>query len=205
MPFFSESQVCTAIKRLYVHEQIYEDVIQALKGVAEKMPMGNGMQEGVVLGPIQNKPQYDRVTSLIADCEANGYGLITGYQPDEPDGLFIPVTLIDNPPEGSRIVQEEQFGPILPLLQWSDEADVIARANASEYGLAGTIWTKDIDRALRIASQLETGTVWINEALAAHPHATFGGHKQSGLGAENGVAGLLEYTNPQTITVRLAI
>jgi acyl-CoA reductase-like NAD-dependent aldehyde dehydrogenase len=200
--FTNSGQVCIATKRAYVHEAIYDAFRDAMVEIAKTVPMGNGKDPANALGPIQNKPQYDRVTSLIADCEANGYGLITGYQPDEPDGLFIPVTLIDNPPEGSRIVQEEQFGPILPLLQWSDEADVIARANASEYGLAGTIWTKDTDRALRIASQLETGTVWINEALAAHPHATFGGHKQSGLGAENGVAGLLEYTNPQTISVR---
>jgi acyl-CoA reductase-like NAD-dependent aldehyde dehydrogenase len=201
--FTNSGQVCIATKRAYVHEAIYDAFRDAMVEIAKSVPMGNGKNHGNALGPVQNKPQYDRVKSLVADCEANGYGLTTGYQPDEPDGLFIPVTLIDNPPEHSRIVQEEQFGPVLPLLRWSDEADVIARANASEYGLAGTIWTKDIERARRIASRLETGTVWINEALAPHPHATFGGHKQSGIGAENGVTGLLEYTNPQTITVRI--
>jgi hypothetical protein len=166
------------------------------------LEISDASSKGSALGPINNKPQYDRVKSLIADCEANGYAMSTGYQPEEKDGYFIPVTLVDNPPEDSRIVVEEQFGPVLPLLRWSDEADVIARANNSEYGLGGTIWTNDYEAALRIAPQLETGSVWINEAMAAHPHAAFGGHKQSGLGSENGVDGLLEYTNPQTITVR---
>ncbi len=200
--FTNSGQVCIATKRAYVHDSIYDSFKSAITEIAKNVPMGDGSKQGTALGPIQNKAQYDRVKSLIEDSKANGYAMTQGYQPDETDGLFIPVTLIDNPPEDSRIVREEQFGPVLPLLRWTDEADVIARANDSEYGLGGTIWTKDIDAALRIAPQLETGSVWINEAMAAHPHAAFGGHKQSGLGSENGVDGLLEYTNPQTITVR---
>ncbi len=200
--FTNSGQVCIATKRAYVHDSVYDSFKAAITEIAKNVPMGDGSKQGSALGPINNKPQYDRVKNLIADCETNGYPMTQGYQPEEKDGYFIPVTLVDNPPENSRIVQEEQFGPVLPLLRWSDEADVIARANNSEYGLGGTIWTNDYDAALRIAPQLETGSVWINEAMAAHPHAAFGGHKQSGLGSENGVDGLLEYTNPQTITVR---
>jgi acyl-CoA reductase-like NAD-dependent aldehyde dehydrogenase len=203
--FTNSGQVCIATKRAYVHDSIYDSFKDAITEIAKNVPMGDGSKQGSALGPINNKPQYDRVKSLIADCETNGYAMTTGYQPEEKDGLFIPITLVDNPPEDSRIVREEQFGPVLPLLRWTDEADVIARANDSEYGLGGTIWSTDIDAALRIAPQLETGSVWINEAMAAHPHAAFGGHKQSGLGSENGVDGLLEYTNPQTITVRRAV
>jgi acyl-CoA reductase-like NAD-dependent aldehyde dehydrogenase len=203
--FTNSGQVCIATKRAYVHDSVYDSFKSAITEIAKSVPMGDGSKQGTALGPINNKPQYDRVKSLIADCEANGYEMTQGYQPEEKDGYFIPVTLVDNPPEDSRIVVEEQFGPVLPLLRWSDEADVIARANNSEYGLGGTIWTKDIEAALRIAPQLETGSVWINEAMAAHPHAAFGGHKQSGLGSENGVDGLLEYTNPQTITVRKSV
>jgi acyl-CoA reductase-like NAD-dependent aldehyde dehydrogenase len=203
--FTNSGQVCIATKRAYVHDSVYDSFKSAITEIAKNVPMGDGSKQGTALGPINNKPQYDRVKSLIADCEANGYEMTQGYQPEEKDGYFIPVTLVDNPPEDSRIVVEEQFGPVLPLLRWSDEADVIARANNSEYGLGGTIWTKDIEAALRIAPQLETGSVWINEAMAAHPHAAFGGHKQSGLGSENGVDGLLEYTNPQTITVRKSV
>ncbi len=200
--FTNSGQVCIATKRAYVHDSIYDSFKSAITEIARNVPMGDGSKQGTALGPVQNKAQYDRVKDLIEDSRANGHAMTEGYQPDETGGLFIPVTLIDNPPEDSRIVREEQFGPVLPLLRWSDEADVIARANDSEYGLGGTIWTNDIDAALRIAPQLETGSVWINEAMAAHPHAAFGGHKQSGLGSENGVDGLLEYTNPQTITVR---
>jgi acyl-CoA reductase-like NAD-dependent aldehyde dehydrogenase len=200
--FTNSGQVCIATKRAYVHDSVYDAFKTAITAIAKAVPMGDGSKQGIALGPINNKLQYDRVKSLLADCKANDFATITGYQPADSNGYFIPVTLVDNPPESSRIVQEEQFGPVLPLLRWSDEADVIARANASEYGLGGTIWTNDIDAALRIAPQLETGSVWINEAMAAHPHAAFGGHKQSGLGSENGIDGLLEYTNPQTITVR---
>lgn len=200
--FTNSGQVCIATKRAYVHDSIYDSFRDALTQIAKNVPMGDGSKQGNALGPVQNKVQYDRVKSLIEDSRANGYGVTEGYQPEETNGLFIPVTLIDNPPEDSRIVREEQFGPVLPLLRWSNEADVIARANDSEYGLGGSIWTNDIDAALRMAPQLETGSVWINEAMALHPHAAFGGHKQSGIGAENGVDGLLEYTNPQTITVR---
>jgi acyl-CoA reductase-like NAD-dependent aldehyde dehydrogenase len=111
----------------------------------------------------------------------NAYAMTQGYQPEETNGLFIPVTLVDNPPKDSHIVQEEQFGPVFPLLKWNDEADVITGANDNEYGLGSAIWSNDYEAALRIAPQLETGRVWINEAMAAHPHAAFGGHKQSGL------------------------
>ena len=117
-------------------------------------------------------------------------------------GYFIPITLVDNPPDDSRIVKEEQFGPVLPLLRFTDEDEVIARANDSEYGLASTVWTSDEERALRVAARLDAGSVWINEGLALSPFAVFGGHKQSGIGKENGVEGLLEFTNSKTVTLR---
>jgi aldehyde dehydrogenase (NAD+) len=107
--------------------------------------------------------------------------------------------MLDNPPEDSRIVQEEQFGPVLPLIKFSDADQVVARANATEYGLGGSVWGKDEDKALEIAERIASGTVWVNETQHLSPMAAFGGMKQSGLGVEGGVEGLLEYTNTQTI------
>ena len=113
----------------------------------------------------------------------------------------MPITLVDNPPEESRVVAEEPFGPILPLLRWTDEADVIRRANDTPWGLGATVWGQDLEAIQRIGRQLEAGTVWLNEVHQYSPHQVFGGHKQSGIGAENSLHGLAEYTNHQTITL----
>lgn len=202
--FTNSGQICVATKRAYIHADIYEAMRDALANLVRTAVIGNGAHQGTLLGPVQNAQQFRRVQTLLHDCQENDYPLIQGSCPQAADGYYIPLTLVDNPPQKSRIVQEEQFGPILPLIRFTDEAEVIGHANASEYGLAATVWTKDEERALRVASQLEAGSVWINEALALSPFATFGGHKQSGLGKENGLAGLLEYTNAKTITIRRA-
>ncbi|MDR2857684.1 MAG: aldehyde dehydrogenase family protein [Novosphingobium sp.] len=200
--FTNSGQVCVATKRAYVHDAIYDRFLGALTKLAGQVPMGDGAEQGTALGPIQNRLQYDRVRALIDDSRENGHRVIAAGTAPAGTGYFVPVTLIDNPPEDSRIVREEQFGPVLPLLRFSDEEDAVARANASEYGLAATIWTSDEDRALRIADRLDAGSVWINEGLALSPLAVFGGHKQSGVGKENGVPGLLEFTNSRTVTIR---
>ena len=147
----------------------------------------------------QNKRQYDRVVDLIRDAKDKGYQFLTGGESADVPGYFIPVTILDNPPEDSRIVQEEQFGPVLPLMKFDDLDEAVRRANATEFGLGGSVWGGDEDRALEIAQQIASGTVWVNEAQHLSPMAAFGGMKQSGVGVENGVAGLLEYTNTQTI------
>ena len=152
---------------------------------------------------MQNALQFARVAELIDDSKAQGHDFLLGGDIDrDVPGYFIPVTIIGNPPEASRIVQEEPFGPVLPILKFNDLEDVIARANASDYGLAGSIWTKDIALATEVAQRLETGTVWINEVQHLTPFQPFAGHKQSGIGVENGLSGLLEYTVSQTVTVK---
>ena len=198
--FTNSGQVCVATKRAYVHDDIYDVFRDELAKLAQAVPMGDGSQQGTALGPIQNKPQYDRVKGLLADCEANGYRLLQGEAP-QGEGFFVPVTLVDNPPEDSRIVQEEQFGPILPLVRFTDVEDALAKANNTDMGLAGTVWSADTDAAMRIAERMDTGNVWINEGLALSPFAAFGGRKQSGLGVENGIEGLMAYTEPKTFLV----
>ncbi|WP_237748827.1 aldehyde dehydrogenase family protein [Sphingobium sp. ba1] len=203
--FRNSAQICIATKRMYVHEAIYDRLSRAIADYAESVKMGDGSEQGTQLGPVQNKQQYARVIDIIDDCKSSGYRFLTGGDvPTDKPGYFIPVTIIDNPPENSRVVQEEAFGPILPLLRFNDIDDVIAKANASEYGLAGSVWSADTDAALSIAARMETGTVWINEVQHLSPFQAFAGHKQSGLGVENGLGGLLEYTMPQTITVKPA-
>ncbi len=201
--FSNAGQVCIAAKRIYIHEDIYDDLSKAIADYAKTVVVGDGSQQGTGVGPIQNKKQYERVLELIQDAKDNGYKFLTGGDKDPSGtGYYVPITILDNPPEDARIVAEEQFGPVMPLMKFGSVDEVIERANNSEYGLAGAVWTKDTDKGVEIAEQLETGTVWINEFMQLSPFAPFGGHKQSGFGAEYGIDGLKEFTYPQVITVK---
>jgi acyl-CoA reductase-like NAD-dependent aldehyde dehydrogenase len=198
--FYNVGQVCTATKRLYVHEMIYDELRDRMVAHANKMKLGNGAEQGTVFGPVQNRLQYERVCKLLEDAKARGLKLLQG--PEGPrGGYFVPITIVDNPPDDAPVVREEAFGPVLPMLKFKDVSEAIRRANASEYGLAGSVWCRDVQKAVEIANQLETGTVWINESLYLLPSAPFAGHKESGLGVENGVDGLLQYTNPKTVYI----
>lgn len=205
--FSNAGQICIAAKRIYIHEDIYDELSQALAAYAKTVTVGDGSHQGTGIGPIQNKKQFERVCELIQDARDKGYKFLVGG-PDEMGaapsgpGYYVPITIIDNPPEDARIVAEEQFGPIMPLMKFSTEDEVIERANNTNYGLAGAVWTKDTDKGVAIAQQLETGTVWVNEYLHLSPFAPFGGHKQSGFGVEKGEEGLREFTYPQVITVK---
>ena len=201
--FTNAGQICVAAKRIYIHEDIYDELSQAIADYAKTVKVGDGSQQGTGVGPIQNKKQFDRVCELIQDAKDNGYRFLLGGEVDPSGtGYYVPITILDNPPEDARIVAEEQFGPVMPLMKFSTTEEAIARANASEYGLAGAVWTGDPDKGVEVAEQLETGTVWVNEFLHISPLAPFGGHKQSGFGAEYGVEGLKEFTYPQVITVK---
>lgn len=201
--FSNAGQICVAAKRIYIHEDIYDELSTAIAEYAKGVVVGDGAQQGTGVGPIQNKKQFDRVCELIEDAKSNGYKFLVGGDVDPSgSGYYVPITILDNPPEDARIVAEEQFGPVMPLMKFSTEEEVIARANASDYGLAGAVWTGNPDKGVEIAEQLETGTVWVNEYLHLSPFAPFGGHKQSGFGAEYGVEGLKEFTYPQVITVK---
>ncbi|MBB3861648.1 aldehyde dehydrogenase (NAD+) [Novosphingobium hassiacum] len=201
--FTNAGQICVAAKRIYIHEDIYDEMSAAIAEYARTVTVGDGANQGTGVGPIQNKKQFDRVCELIEDAKSNGYKFLVGGNVDPSgSGYYVPITILDNPPEDARIVAEEQFGPVMPLMKFSTDDEVIARANNSDYGLAGAVWTKDTDRGVAIAEQLETGTVWINEFLHLTPFAPFGGHKQSGFGAEYGVEGLQEFTYSQVITIK---
>ena len=193
----NSGQICVAAKRIYVHEDIYDSFLEVFSEIALTVKMGPGQEPGVQLGPVQNKAQYERVKRLAADARDAGYRLIQGEAP-EGQGYFFPVTLVDNPADDAEIVREEQFGPVLPIMKFRDAEEVIARANGTRYGLAGSVWSADVAAAGAIADRLDCGTAWVNTIMDAPPDQPLGGHKESGFGVENGQLGMLEYTTLQT-------
>ena len=199
--FINGGQTCAALKRLYVHEDVYEDVCAALTEYCRNIPMGNGLDENMILGPVQNQMQYNKVKGLVDDAVARGARVLLGANPEEGTGYFYPTTLLADVTDGMPIVDEEQFGPALPIIKYSDIDDVIARANASDNGLGGSIWSTDIAKAKELASRLECGSAWINKHGMIQPNVPFGGVKGSGIGVEFGVDGLKEYTTIQAIYV----
>ncbi|BEP71228.1 MULTISPECIES: aldehyde dehydrogenase family protein [unclassified Variovorax] len=194
--FLNNGQTCAAMKRLYVHASIHDEVCEHLAAFAKQVPMGDGMDEKNVLGPVQNRMQFDKVARLVADAKKKGQ-VLTGGEPGE--GLFFPATIVAGLKNGDALVDEEQFGPALPVIRYTDVEEAIRAANDSENGLGGSVWSKDIEHAKRIASRLECGSVWINKHGAIQPNAPFGGVKASGLGVEFAEEGLKEYTDAQVI------
>ena len=194
--FLNNGQTCAAMKRLYVHASIHDEVCEHLAAFAKQVPMGDGMDEKNVLGPVQNRMQFDKVARLVADAKKKGQ-VLTGGEPGQ--GLFFPATIVAGLKNGDALVDEEQFGPALPIIRYTDVEEAIRAANDSENGLGGSVWSKDIEHAKRIASRLECGSVWINKHGAIQPNAPFGGVKASGLGVEFAEEGLKEYTDAQVI------
>ncbi|WP_077032922.1 aldehyde dehydrogenase family protein [Pelomonas sp. KK5] len=196
--FVNSGQVCVAAKRIYIHEDIYEPLRDRLHALILDAKVGDGAEPGTMFGPIQNEPQYRRVKALFEETRALGCTMLQGA-PVPEHGYFLPLTLVDNPPEDSRVVAEEAFGPIVPLLRFSDIEDVIARANGTAYGLSSSVWSRDLELARAIGLRLDAGTVQINQILQSTPATPLGGHKQSGLGVENGLDGLLAFTQTKAV------
>ncbi|KAH7459281.1 hypothetical protein FOMA001_g20108 [Fusarium oxysporum f. sp. matthiolae] len=199
----NSGQICIAIKRIYIHESIYDELLKELVAEVNKLHVADGMENGAVLGPVQNQLQFDRVKELLADIESQKLNLATGSTGASTlsQGYFIIPTVVDNPPDDSRIVVEEPFGPVFPVLKWKDEEEVLRRANDSPMGLGASIWTRNIEQGEKMAKKLKAGTVWINTHLELQPNIPFGGHKQSGVGAEHGVEGIRSYCNTQAVFV----
>jgi len=197
--FINNGQTCAALKRLYVHDSIYDEVCEKLVSFASKVRTGNGLEPGSHLGPIQNRQQFDRVRRLVDDAKTKGARILCGGVPGEGAGLFYPVTIIADACDGMAVVDEEQFGPVIPVIRYTHVDEAILRANASLNGLGGSVWSDDVPNARSIAARLECGSVWINNHGAIRPDAPFGGVKQSGIGIEFGALGLAECTTIQVI------
>ncbi|MFN3524117.1 MAG: aldehyde dehydrogenase family protein [Phenylobacterium sp.] len=201
--FQNSGQVCIAMKRVYVHESIYDAMCDELAKLAEAAVVGEGLQQGVQMGPLQNKAQYEKVLGYIEAGRKDGK-IIAGGVPHEGKGYFIRPTIVRDIDDGSRLVDEEQFGPVLPLIKIKDGEDALRRANNSSYGLGGSIWSNDLDAAYELATRMDTGTVWINKHADLAPNVPFGGAKMSGIGTELGEAGLAEFTQAHVINMARA-
>jgi len=199
--FHNNGQTCACLKRLYVHESVYEALCAELARLARAVAVGDGMQPENLLGPVQNPQQRAYVDELVADARARGVRILAGGEPVVGAGYFYRPTVIADATDGMRIVDEEQFGPVLPIIKYADIEDAIRRANDNPNGLGGSVWSADPAAAAALARRLECGTAWVNEHGALQPNAPFGGVKQSGLGVEFGSYGLEEYTSLQTLKI----
>jgi acyl-CoA reductase-like NAD-dependent aldehyde dehydrogenase len=198
--FINTGQTCAALKRLYVHDDIYDAVCSELTAVAAAMPMGVGLDENNVLGPLQNRQQFDIVTRLVEAAKASGARVLLGGNPDaDQPGNFYPTTLVADIDNDNPLVAEEQFGPALPIIRYSTVDEAVAKANGLDVGLGASVWSSDPAAAREVASRIQAGTVWINSHGMVNPLIPFGGSKQSGYGLEFGVEGLKALGIPQVI------
>jgi acyl-CoA reductase-like NAD-dependent aldehyde dehydrogenase len=193
-------QVCLAIKRVYVPDALYEAMCAELVSLANDTVVGDGLDAATQMGPLQNKAQFEKVQGFLEDARTNGT-IIAGGKVLDREGYFIAPTIVRDIADDARLVQEEQFGPVLPVLRYSELDDAIARANGTEYGLGGTVWGADSKRAFEVAQRIVSGTVWVNKHLELPPDIPFGGAKQSGFGTEMGQEGLEEFTQSKIINM----
>jgi acyl-CoA reductase-like NAD-dependent aldehyde dehydrogenase len=197
---FLSGQACIAIKRLYVHDSIYDAVCDELGRLARATVVGDGLEEGTQMGPVQNRSQFERVKGFLEDARRHGT-IVAGGDVFEREGYFVRPTIVRDIPDDARLVREEQFGPVLPVLRYSDIDDAIARANDTDFGLGGSVWSSDPERAFGVAARVHAGTVWVNQHLDVGLDTPFGGAKQSGLGVELGREGLEQFTQATIINM----
>jgi acyl-CoA reductase-like NAD-dependent aldehyde dehydrogenase len=199
--FHNNGQTCACLKRLYVHESQYHALCTELARIASEVKVGDGMAPGTDLGPLQNRAQLDIVRNLLEDAREHGAKVLAGGKVREGQGFFFEPTIVAGVTNGVRLVDEEQFGPVLPVIKYGDVDEAVRLANDNPNGLGGSVWSSDVARAIEIGKRLECGSVWINEHGAVQPDAPFGGVKQSGIGVEFGKHGLAEFTTIQTMKI----
>jgi acyl-CoA reductase-like NAD-dependent aldehyde dehydrogenase len=199
--FANCGQICVAIKRLYVPENLYEPMCEALAEIARSTKVGDGLDPESQMGPLQNKMQYEKVLAILADTRKAGARILCGGHALDRPGYFIAPTIVADIQEGTRLVDEEPFGPVLPVIKYRDVDDAIRRANDTRYGLSGSVWTNNLARGAEVAARLEVGTAYVNQHHIPDATVPFGGAKESGLGREYSALGLKSYMEAQVVSV----
>jgi len=194
-------EACTAANRFYVHDSVHDRFAEKLTERMAAMRMGNGLDEGVALGPLVNKEGRDKVVELVDDAVSKGAKVLTGGRLPEGPGFFYPATVLVDVPDGAKMLDEEIFGPVASIQRFSSDDDVIRRANDTEYGLVAYLFTRDMARGLRMSERLDFGMIGLNRGLVSDPAAAFGGMKQSGLGREGAHEGMMEFLESQYVSV----
>ncbi|UGT63078.1 aldehyde dehydrogenase family protein [Nocardia asteroides] len=194
-------QNCSCTSRMYVQRGIFDRVVEGLAGFAQMLPMGGSDDPNSVLGPLISEKQRTRVDSIVKEGVAGGAEVITGGKPLDRRGYFYEATIVTGTTPDMRLIREEIFGPVGSVIPFDDEDEVIAAANDTHYGLAGSIWTENLGRAHRVVNELRAGQVWVNSALASDPSMPICGHKQSGWGGERGKKGLESYFNIKSVYI----
>jgi succinate-semialdehyde dehydrogenase/glutarate-semialdehyde dehydrogenase len=194
-------EACTAANRFYVHEKVHGEFAKKLTDKMAALKMGNGLDDGVALGPLINEAGRDKVIELVDDAVKRGAKILTGGKKPAGPGFFYPATVIDNVPDGAKMLNEEIFGPVASIQTFKSEDEAIRRANDTEYGLVAYLYTKDLSRGMRVSEQLEFGMIGLNRGLVSDPAAPFGGMKQSGIGREGAHEGLMEFLETQYVSV----
>jgi len=201
--FHNTGQACLAIKRVYVEEPIYDKFCDAVAQRVQKMVVGDGMQPGTTIGPLQNEVQFSKARHYLDIAHQDGK-VIAGGHFIAGSGYFIQPTVVRDIEDGSELVDQEQFSPILPIIRVTDAEDALKRVNSTEYGLCGSVWSSDMNRAREFAARIQAGTVWINQHQNIGPDIPTSGAKQSGTGVEWGVYGLEEYTQISVVNEKLS-
>ncbi|MFL4979754.1 MAG: NAD-dependent succinate-semialdehyde dehydrogenase [Xanthobacteraceae bacterium] len=194
-------EACTAANRFYVHEKVHDAFAQKLTQRMAALKMGNGLDDGVALGPLVNAETRDKVKSLVEDAVGKGAKVMTGGKPENGKGFFYPATVLSHVPENANMVREEIFGPVAALQTFKSEEEVIAKANDTEYGLIAYLYTGDVGRGMRVSEKLDFGMIGLNRGLVSDPAAPFGGMKQSGIGREGAHEGLMEFLETQYVSL----
>jgi succinate-semialdehyde dehydrogenase/glutarate-semialdehyde dehydrogenase len=194
-------EACTSANRFYVHEAVHEAFANKLTAKMAGLKVGNGLDDGVAVGPLVNADARKKVVELVDDAVGKGAKVLTGGKTPEGRGHFYPPTVLDNVPAGAKMLSEEIFGPVAAIQTFTSEDEVIKRANDTEYGLVAYLYTKDLSRGMRVSEQLDFGMIGLNRGLVSDPASPFGGMKQSGIGREGAHEGLMEFLETQYISV----
>jgi succinate-semialdehyde dehydrogenase/glutarate-semialdehyde dehydrogenase len=194
-------EACTSANRFYVHEKVHDEFAKKLTARMQALKLGNGLDDGVMLGPLVNADTRDKVKALVEDAVGKGASVLTGGKAPTGPGYFYPATVLDKVPDSAKLLREEIFGPVAALQTFSSEDEVVKRANDTEYGLVAYVYTRDLSRGMRVSERLEFGMIGLNRGLVSDPAAPFGGMKQSGIGREGAHEGLMEFMETQYVSL----